>query len=262
MVIAMINLGLWQVRRLEGRRQINAMLAARMATAPVPVDRLVSAATPVTTAVHYVDRHVTATGVFDTADQVVIGPETDADGNPGWWLATPLVLADGSAVVVNRGLIPYDAWTSNGGGSDPAATLAAFRPPAGWVTVTGLLTETQNRTEGLRDPPDGRLRALHRLDLSRIGHQLPMPILPVALDEQTSSSAQAQARPEPVPGPALNDGPHLSYAIQWFSFTAITMLLYPVLLRRRSRRDHPSKPPGRRTRQRATRRARARAGIP
>ncbi len=66
MVIAMVNLGLWQVRRLEGRRQINAMLAARMAAPPVPIDHLVSPTTPVTTADHQADRRVRATGVFDT----------------------------------------------------------------------------------------------------------------------------------------------------------------------------------------------------
>ncbi len=128
--------------------------------------------------------------------------------------------------------------------------------------MTGLVTETQNRTEGLRDPPDGRLASLHRLDLRRIGHQLAMPILPVALDQQTSSPANNQAYPQPVPGPALNDGPHLSYAIQWFSFTAITVLLYPVLLRRRSRRDDPPTPPGARSRRGTEHLTRASDGIP
>ncbi len=267
MVVAMVGLGLWQVHRLEGRRRINAMLAARMAESPVPVDRLISPTTPVAVADRQLDRRVEATGTFDAADQVVVGPETDADGNAAWWLATPLVLADGTVVVVNRGTIPYDAWSPNlaGPGSTRSAradaALAAYPPRRGPVTVSGLLAETQTRTEGLRDPATGALVDLHRLDLGRLADQLPGPVLPVVLDQQPPVADPSG--PQPVPAPALGDGPHLTYAIQWFSFTAATVVLYPILLRRRSRRDlRPRQPSGvGSAERRAEARRRARAGV-
>ena len=42
-----------------------------------------------------------------------------------------------------------------------------------------------------------------------------------------------------VEDPTLNEGPHLSYAIQWFTFSTIAVIGYPLILRRnaRQRRD-------------------------
>jgi cytochrome oxidase assembly protein ShyY1 len=39
----------------------------------------------------------------------------------------------------------------------------------------------------------------------------------------------------PVPLPPLDDGPHLSYAIQWFIFSTIALVGYPLILRRHAR---------------------------
>ena len=37
LALLFVNLGLWQLRRLEDRRLENAVMAARMAEAPVPI---------------------------------------------------------------------------------------------------------------------------------------------------------------------------------------------------------------------------------
>jgi hypothetical protein len=36
----------------------------------------------------------------------------------------------------------------------------------------------------------------------------------------------------PVPPPELSEGPHLGYAVQWFIFSAIALVGYPIVLRR------------------------------
>ena len=41
--------------------------------------------------------------------------------------------------------------------------------------------------------------------------------------------------PIPVPRPTLDEGPHLSYAFQWFFFTISTVVAYTLILRRRRR---------------------------
>ena len=41
--------------------------------------------------------------------------------------------------------------------------------------------------------------------------------------------------PRLLPAPELTEGPHLSYAIQWFIFSTIAIVGYPLILRRRAR---------------------------
>jgi cytochrome oxidase assembly protein ShyY1 len=45
----------------------------------------------------------------------------------------------------------------------------------------------------------------------------------------------AQQGFEPVATPPLDEGPHLSYALQWFTFALMTLIIYPLILRRRAR---------------------------
>jgi cytochrome oxidase assembly protein ShyY1 len=42
--------------------------------------------------------------------------------------------------------------------------------------------------------------------------------------------------PVPVPLPELSQGPHLGYALQWFAFSLLTIIVYPLLLRRYAKR--------------------------
>jgi cytochrome oxidase assembly protein ShyY1 len=55
----------------------------------------------------------------------------------------------------------------------------------------------------------------------------------------------AQAQPETVAPPGFDDGPHLSYAIQWFSFATIAVVGCVVLLvrDRRGNSDEPAAVP-------------------
>jgi cytochrome oxidase assembly protein ShyY1 len=69
------------------------------------------------------------------------------------------------------------------------------------------------------------------VDVDRLQGQIPLPLVPfsVQLIEQDPAPA---ALPAPAPLPEVSEGSHLSYAWQWFSFTAILLLGYPLLLRR------------------------------
>lgn len=227
-VVTFLFLASWQLSRLHGRRDVNAMIEAREQTAPVPIDTLVQPNEPADQANLDTFRTVTATGTYDTSNQVLIRNRTRNNSDPGWWLITPLVSADGtSAVAVNRGWVPYAI--------DENSSLDEFAPPTGVVTVTGLLLSTQNRVSGPYDPADGTLHTLSRVDLNRYQHQLPYQLYPTYLSLQSSDPAQSGGLPEPVPPPELGDGPHLNYAGQWLIFATLTVIVYPLLLRRRAR---------------------------
>ena len=61
-----------------------------------------------------------------------------------------------------------------------------------------------------------------RIDPRALRASIPYPLLPVYLQILPSSSATA--RLQRVPLPPLDEGPHLGYAIQWFSFAAVAIL--------------------------------------
>ncbi len=95
---ACVLLGRWQLNRLAQRRARNAALAARLALPPLPVGRNVTADSAR-------QRRVVARGVYDFAAERT-WPGRSFQGTPGVALLTPLRLADGSAVLVDRGWVP------------------------------------------------------------------------------------------------------------------------------------------------------------
>lgn len=227
-VVTFIFLANWQLNRLHGRRDVNRLIEAREQASPDPLDSLIPATATADDAADLAYRRVTVTGHYDTANQVLIRNRTRNNSDPGWWLMTPLVSDDGTtAVAVNRGWVPY-AIDENG-------SLDQFAPPTGTVTVTGLALATQNRVSGPYDPATGTLRTLSRVDINRWRHQVPYTFFPVYVSLQSSVPAQAGDLPEPVPPPELGDGPHLNYAGQWLIFATLTIIVYPLLLRRRAR---------------------------
>lgn len=188
-----VGLGTWQLKRLGQRRARNALVAARWA---LPLLELRGGAVPVDSVRQ---RRVRARGVYDfSAEQT--WPGRSFQGTPGVALVTPLRLADGSAVLVDRGWVPSpDAYHVD---------QAQYREPD-TATVVGL---------GLI-PPRGRG------DVDTKGY-LPFVI-------QLEMQDPARGLPRRWPSTVLDDGPHLSYAIQWFSFAVIALVGTAALLRSR-----------------------------
>jgi len=216
--------GFWQLDRLDQRRAHNADIAARRAQPVTSLDGLLrpSATDPGPAA----DRPVLVTGRYDPTQQVLV-QFRPLNEQTGEYVLTPLVLADRAAVIVNRGWVPA---------SGPETALPpGAAPPQGEVTVTGLAEPGETRRGlGPRDSAEGHLAVLPRIDLPRIQAQVPYDLYPVFVQLATQDPAQA-AIPTPVPPEALDDGPHLSYAMQWFSFTAIGLIGWPLVIRRAAR---------------------------
>jgi len=225
LVVLMVDLGFWQLRRLHEKRSHNALVAARTDEAVAPLDRVLTAGDTSGHTATVEFRRVTASGRY-RPDQELLVRSRSLDGAPGSWVMTPLALDDGSAVVVNRG------WIANEGRFD--AVPKAFRAPSGRVTVSGLLRRSETRgAYGPKDPTTGRLANLARADVGRMAKQVPERLVPgwVQLQEQRPAGRNA---PTPLPTPQLDEGPHLSYAIQWFLFSTIAVVGYPLILRRRA----------------------------
>ena len=217
-----VRLGFWQLDRLEQRRERNAALRAAQALPPLTLDSAALSRVAADPA-RYVNRRVRVAGGYDPAREVVLRGRTH-EGSPGVHLVTPLlVVGAGTAVLVNRGWVP----------SPDAATVdpRAFAEP-GARRVEGVLRLIPSTEDGGAPvaPAGGAPVSYRRLDLASLRARLPYPVLPLYV-EQLPAPGEPPF-PRRVPPPALDEGSHLSYAVQWFGFAAIALVGLGVMLLR------------------------------
>jgi surfeit locus 1 family protein len=169
-------------------------------------------------------------GQYDDQRSIVL-PGKSLNGVPGVHLLTPLLLGLGDAVLVNRGWVP-----SADGATIPLDSFPSTPGSVTEVRLAGLLLPLPPPARPApRDAAEPRFRRVwYRMDRDALQAQFPYRLLPAQL--QLLPSPDAPSIPTRLQPPALSDGPHLSYAIQWFSFAAIGMVGW-VALARRSRRE-------------------------
>ena len=103
--------------------------------------------------------------------------------------------------------------------------------PSGPVTVEGYL---QRSFGPPRVSGDERTTVAH-LDLDWFDEEVPGEAYPVSVRLVDQEPAQSGTLPVLLDPPDLGEGPHLSYAVQWFIFSTIAIVGYPTILRRVAR---------------------------
>jgi cytochrome oxidase assembly protein ShyY1 len=211
-VVTFVNLGFWQLRRLEERRSTNDLVATRVAAPPLPLDEAVAAASGDIGALEF--RRVEVSGTFDER-QLMTAPRA-IPGGPGQQVLGVLETGDGPDVLVDRGWVPFDR-----------DRVDAPPAPAGDVVVHGVVRAPE-------PGPLGSAEQIAQIAPARIADRLDRTLAPyyVQLRRQEPPAADV-VRPTPLPEPT--EGNHLSYAVQWFSFAAIAVVGYPLLIRRTTR---------------------------
>lgn len=203
-----VRLGVWQLDRLRQRRERNAVLLAARTLPPVVLAGAVSLDS-------VRDRRVEARGRYDYGQERFWRPRS-YEGVPGVDLVTPLRLSDGSAVLVDRGWVPSpDAYHVD---------QAAYREGDS-AAVLGVAMQAP--------------RARGDVDPAALRDSVPYAVLPFVLQELPPSTALERPLPPGLvrwPMPELSNGPHLSYAIQWFSFALISVVGSLALVRQRAGR--------------------------
>jgi surfeit locus 1 family protein len=220
-VLGCLWAGFWQLRRLDERRDAIDRYEARTAMEVAPVEDLLEVDSSDAAVAEVALRPATATGTY-LADGEVTVRNRSLDGAPGHWVVTPLLLPDGTAVLVNRGWVPLAV-------VDDLTTVA---PPDGEVVVRGTLSEPQERGRlGAVDEGGEDVVDFARVDVDLIAERLDVPALPAYLTLDAQDPPQAEL-PVPVDVVDPEEGPHLGYAVQWFIFAAIAAGGYPLILRR------------------------------
>ncbi|MFT3972994.1 MAG: SURF1 family protein [Amaricoccus sp.] len=200
-IAILLGLGVWQVERRAWKLDLIARTDARLAAAPV------AAPGPADWAgIGKADEYtrVTATGHFLSDRETPVLAVT-VHGS-GAWILTPLVTPE-FTVLVNRGFVPPDR-------RDPATRT----PPAGEVTVTGLLRVSEPGGGFLRSNDPGAGRWYSR-DVAAIAAAQ-------GLGEVAPYFIDADATPNPGGWPiggltvVTFRNAHLSYALTWFGLAA------------------------------------------
>ncbi len=217
MVVLMVALGFWQLDRLDERKARNVEVRAAMEADPVPIEELLGTEPPEHASVivggEYLDEFS-----FFVANRTF-------ESQAGLWLATPIRLDDGRIVVVGRGWVPR-TWAA---GTD----TRVIDTPSGRIELLGRV---QASVDGGRI---GRGATSTLPEVSRIDLPVVEELLGIDVEDSwVQLAVQAPPLgdlPIPVPRPSLDEGPHLSYAFQWFFFSFGTVVVYGLILRSRLR---------------------------
>jgi cytochrome oxidase assembly protein ShyY1 len=204
------RLGFWQIHKLDARLDRNQVITKHFAAAPVDLTAALPAGQKVDDGTEWT--RVTAVGTYDEQHQVTV-KFTTRDGAPGADVVTPLVLASGDAVLVDRGWI---ATANNVTKPDvPAA-------PSGTVTVEGWLRQDNGAGDDAVKPVDGQVRAVSSIGMAdSVPYDLRRGYL--NLQKQVPSAGDALAV---EPKPELGQGPHFFYALQWWFFALLAVVGY------------------------------------
>lgn len=220
-IALMIWLAFWQLDRLDHRRAFNDLVAEQIDQPPAPLEQLLAEAGDDPESIEW--RQTIVTGQY-LPDQILWFNRSQ-DGIAGDNVLTALVTESDTTVVVNRGFVPL-------GVDVPAA-------PTVETELLARVRIPQERQRGeLTDPSEAgaAITEVRRIDLGQLAAQLPGEVAPVYLDLIDAIPTIGPNDPAPVPAPTLDEGPHLSYAAQWFIF-AVCVLVGWVLAVSRSIRS-------------------------
>jgi cytochrome oxidase assembly protein ShyY1 len=201
-------LGAWQFqRRAEARAAID-VVEANYEESPRPVDEVLSTLeayepsqqwTPVLLHGEYLE------------DEQLLARNRPLGGQPGFEVLTPLQLDDGTVFIVDRG------WVAVGSRQDTPDVVPA--PPAGEVTVVARLKAGEPTLPG-RTAPAGT-NQIATVHLDEVAERLQLPTYTGAYGLVASEKPAPAETPVATVKPEPDEGPHLSYALQWYVFALI-----------------------------------------
>jgi cytochrome oxidase assembly protein ShyY1 len=224
--LVMVRLGEWQLHRYEERHAINTRIDAADSTKPVPLTSVVARPTAAGRSGPAPGKSVAwtkvdLTGRYDPSHEIQARGRT-VDGDVGFEILTPLLLSDGSGVLVDRGWVPAP---------EAGALAAPTVPPApvGQVTVVGQIHLSESRPTPI-EHRDGRLDT-RRISVPRLAEQMPFPVYGayVLLTDQTPANDKAFSE---IPIDHEDDWQNAGYTVQWWLFAGMALYAFVYYARK------------------------------
>lgn len=212
----MLNLGFWQLNRLEIKKDFNSVLRENTSTPIQTLDKAVPTTWNNATSEWI---RVSLTGTYDSTKAVTIINRSQ-DGTAGYNSAVPFTSLNNRTILVNRGFVPLVM---------PTPTI-----PSGEIQIVGYLRASQSRTGlGPIDSTEAGNTEFQRFDIPLISSNVGGGLEPMFLQLIQESPASNSPWPAIVQLPPLDEGTHFSYALQWFFFCLVAFAAWVVVVRRK-----------------------------
>lgn len=214
------RLGVWQLDRAAQKEAQHQQVLQR---SQLPVLAMADLARDVTQAASQHSRRVTLTGRWLPQGTVYL-ENRQMRAHAGFYVVTPLLLASGDAVLVQRGWLPRDLL-------DRTLVPAVATPGDTPVTVHGYIAPPPSRLYDFDGAASGPIR--QNLDLDAEARTLglalrPLSVMQTGVDdppaEPVSAAHPTLLRDWPVPSAGIEK--HHGYAAQWFVLSALSVALY------------------------------------
>ena len=221
-MMVLLGLGLWQLQRLQWKLTLIGHIAERVHAPPVPIESVLVPGVGGRDDLEYI--HVSASGRYRSELERYL--YATGDGDWGWDVFTPLELADGRAILVNRGFVPRQLLDR----SSRAPGLAD-----GAVTVTGLIRRAPGAPPWWNPAGDPAKGQWYWPEIGAIAASMyprgGQPVIGYYLD-----SDPIAASAPPTGGTTNLDLPnrHLEYALTWFGLAAALGVIYAIFVFRRA----------------------------
>ncbi len=194
--------GNWQYGRMNQKLALRAQLDAAIAAPPVALPAEAK----------WIDwrfRPVVLEGRFDARRQFLVDNKVAA-GRVGYHVITPLLLADGRAVLVDRGFIAAGASRD---------VLPDAPVPAGTVALRGRINIPPARYVELQTAAaTGAI--WQNLDPARFGQVSGLPVVPIVIEQTEALGPDDRlARQWAIPDAGVDK--HRIYMVQWYAFAAM-----------------------------------------
>lgn len=210
---ATVSLARWQFDRAAEKRALESAATAGI-TAPAALTLHAAAAvTPF--------QRAAVIGAFQPEGEVLLDNRIHRR-RPGYHVITPFLLADGGAVVINRG------WLQ---GAVRRSDLPHYPPPPrGRVTVGGIFYPDEANAFVLSDDAGAGQRVRQRLHLAALAHEMGLPLMTLQLIQAPPTTAPLLPVSVRVD---FKSARSTAYAWQWLTFAALTVVFFIILGRRR-----------------------------
>lgn len=200
----------WQFGRNAERAAQNGAITAAVTAPAVPVADLMSTTGQPTEDVAW--HVVTATGQFDPDPQIQVRLRQDGQGQPVSEVIAIFDLTDGRSLLVDRGYVSF---------ADVQAGVPIAPLPTGPVTITGRVQAEQVDPSNRQPVVVGNRTEAYAISAAAFGDLTSTKNM---LDGYIQLTPESPGVLTPIDVPQTDDGPFLSYALQWAAFGVIALI--------------------------------------